>query len=172
MSDTFQEIKCPACQKVMKKIFIPKEGVNVDICIDGCGGMFFDNRELKYFDETSESIDEISKAIEGKTFEKVNQENFRSCPACGARMVKNFTSVKKQVQIDECYSCGGKFFDAGELQSLRSEYNTEAERSADVMKLVNQTVAPMIQQMEAEHQKAIQDRSALRKLFDSIMGSF
>lgn len=172
MSDNFQEIKCPACQKVMKKVFVPKEGVNVDICIDGCGGMFFDNRELKYFDETSEGIDEILTAIEGKTFEKVNQENFRSCPACGARMVKNYTSVKKQVQIDECYSCGGKFLDAGELQSLRSEYNTEAERSADVMKLVNQTVAPVIHQMEAEHQQALQHRPITKKLFDSIMGSF
>lgn len=172
MSETLQEIKCPACQKVMKKIFIPKEGVNVDICLDGCGGMFFDNRELKYLDEASEGIDEILKAIEGKTFEKVDSANFRTCPACGARMVKNYTSVKKQVQIDECYSCGGKFLDAGELQSLRAEYNTEAERSADVMKLVNETVAPVIRQMEEEHEKAIQNRSALRKLFDSIMGSF
>lgn len=171
MSDTFQEIKCPACQKVMKKVFVPKEGVNVDICIDGCGGMFFDNRELKYFDETTEGVDEILKSIEGKVFEKVNQENFRSCPACGARMVKNFTSAKRQIQIDECYACGGKFLDAGELQGLRAEYNTEAERSADVMQLVEATVAPKIREMEAQHQEALKHRSMLKKLFDAMVNN-
>jgi len=171
MSDTFKEIKCPACQKNMKKVFISKEGVNVDICIDGCGGMYFDNRELKYVDEQAEGIDEILNAITGKNFEQVNQANFRTCPVCGARMVKNFTSTKKQVQIDECYSCGGKFLDAGELQALRGEYVTDADRSADVMALINCTVGPEIIKLEAEHQEALKHRSVLKKLFDSIVYS-
>lgn len=171
MTETLQDIKCPACQKVMKKIFVPKEGINIDICIDGCGGMYFDNRELTYFDEQTEGIDEITDAIAEKKFEQVNQSNFRTCPSCGARMVKNYTSTKKQVQIDECYSCGGKFLDVKELQELRNEYATEAERSADIIALINQTVGPEIKKMEAEHQYALQHRSVLRKLFDSIIYS-
>src|SRR5574344_1069342 len=124
MADNFNEIKCPACQKVMKKIFIPRTGLNIDICLDGCGGMYFDNRELKEFDEHSEEIDEILDAIKGKTFISVNQDYPRVCPVCGAKMVKNYTSDKHKIQIDECYKCGGKFLDAGELQGLRDEYET------------------------------------------------
>ena len=60
MSDTYAALRCPACQKEMKKVFVPKEGVNVDICLDGCGGMWFDNREIKYFDEQNEKVDEIN----------------------------------------------------------------------------------------------------------------
>lgn len=169
MVDTFKELKCPACQKLMKKVFVPKEGVNIDICLDGCGGMYFDNRELKYFDEQSEDIENILEAIANKDFETVDQNNFRSCPVCGARMVKNFSSAKKQIQIDECYSCGGKFLDAGELQALREEYATEAERSADVISLINSTVGPQILEMEAAHQKALAERSILKKLFDKMI---
>jgi Zn-finger nucleic acid-binding protein len=169
MSETLQEIKCPACQKIMTKVFIPKEGVNIDICLNGCGGMYFDNRELTYFDEQNEGIDEILNTIVGKNFEKIEQSNFRTCPSCGARMVKNFSSAKKQIQIDECYSCGGKFLDASELQSLRGEYATEAERSADVMALINATVGPELIKMDQEHQEALKHRSALKKLFDSIV---
>lgn len=169
MSETLHEIKCPACQKAMKKVFIPKEGVNVDICLEGCGGMYFDNRELKHFDEQTESVDDIVKAISEKTFEHVDQSNLRTCPSCGARMVKNFTSIKKQVQIDECYSCGGKFLDAAELQLLRDEYPTDSERSADVMKLINATVGPELKSLAAANEEARKNRSPLKKLFDSIV---
>lgn len=171
MADNHNELKCPACQKTMKKVFVPNEGVNIDICLDGCGGMYFDTRELSYFDEQAENIDDILKAIEGKTFESVNQENPRSCPVCGARMVKNFSSAKHQIQIDECYSCAGKFLDAGELQAFRGEYATEEERSAGVMALVESTVGVEIRAMEAKHQDALKHRSVLKKLFDSIVYS-
>src|SRR5574344_1607517 len=169
MADNFKQLRCPACQKPMTKVFVPKEGVNVDICLDGCGGMYFDNRELTYFDEQSEGIDNILEAIQGKTFEPVDQNNFRSCPVCGARMVKNFTSDKRHITIDECYSCGGKFLDAGELVSMRAEYDTESARREAVLKQIDSTVGNEIREMEFQHANAMQHRSVFRKLFDAIV---
>ena len=46
MADTYQSIRCPACGNVMKKVFIPSVGVNIDICADGCGGIYFDAKIL------------------------------------------------------------------------------------------------------------------------------
>lgn len=169
MADNRSDLKCPACQKLMKKVFMAKEGVNIDLCIDGCGGIYFDNRELKFVDEQDENIDAILLELKEKSFETVNQENNRSCPACGARMTKNFTSAKRKIQIDECYSCGGKFLDAGELQALRAEYPSEEERSAEVMSLIYSTVGPEIKEMESKHQESLMKRSLLKKLFDSIV---
>lgn len=171
MSDNHETLKCPACQKNMTKVFVPKEGVNIDICLDGCGGMWFDNRELKYFDEQNEKIDELSEAIKNKTFEPVDESIHRSCPICGARMVKNYSSVKNEVQIDECYSCGGKFLDNNELQKLRAEYATEAERSDDTIKLMYSTVGVDLKALEEERQELAKNRSPLKKLFDSIVYS-
>ena len=170
MADNFNEIKCPACQKVMKKIFIPSAGVNIDICLDGCGGIYFDNREFKYFDEPHENIDEIINAVQGKTFEKVDESLPRSCPVCGARMVKNYSSVKKEVQIDECYSCGGKFLDHGELTKIRAQYKTEAERSQDTMKFLYETVGLELLALDAEREQLMRKRSPLKKFFDYLVG--
>ena len=64
MADTKEIINCPACGKPMVKIPVPAENINIDICLDGCGGIFFDNREFKKFDEQAENIDEIIKAIQ------------------------------------------------------------------------------------------------------------
>ena len=72
--------------------------------------------------------EEILEALKGKTFQKTDGEEIRVCPVCGTRMVKNYTSHLKTVQIDECYNCGGKFLDAGELTKIRNEFNTEDER--------------------------------------------
>jgi len=169
MSDNRELLKCPACQKDMKKVFVPKEGVNIDICLDGCGGMWFDNREIKYFDEQNEKVDEIIAAIEGKEFEKVDQSNHRSCPACGARMVKNFSSVKKEIQIDECYACGGKFLDNSELQAMRAEYVTESDRSADMVSFMYATVGADIKKLDAEVAELASQRSWLKKVFDKMV---
>ncbi len=169
MSDNFKTLKCPACQKEMTKVFVPSEGINVDICLDGCGGIYFDTREFKYFDEQDENIEEIVKAAEGRTFAKVDESLPRTCPVCGARMVKNYASVKKEVQIDECYSCGGKFLDHGELEKIRAQYATEEERSADIMKEVYSTVGVEIKRLEAENEVLRAKRSWAKKLFDKMI---
>lgn len=169
MVDNFKTIKCPACQKEMHKIFVPSEGINVDVCVDGCGGVYFDNREYKQFDEQHENIDEICKALEGKEFIKVDGSLPRTCPVCGARMVKNHTSVKQQIQIDECYSCGGKFLDRGELINIRSEYVTEEERSADVVRKVYDTVGYDLKMLELNSMELKQKRSVFKRLFDKLI---
>ena len=170
MADNFNIIKCPACQNEMVKVFIPREGINIDICVNGCGGIYFDNREFKSFDEHAENIDEITKAIEGKEFIKVNTDLPRVCPACGAKMVKNFSSAKKTIQVDECYSCGGKFLDHGELEKIRDEYETEEERSNDAIRHLYSSMGQDLKQMEINRANFQRNRSPLKKLFDSLIG--
>ncbi len=169
MSDNFKQIKCPACQKEMVKVFIPSQGVNVDVCIDGCGGVYFDTREFKYFDEPDENIDELIKIKESKVFTPVDESLPRTCPVCGARMVKNFASIRKEVQVDECYSCGGKFLDHSELKKIRAQYDSEEERSADIISELYATVGVEIKKMEAENAELRAKRSWLKKLFDKMI---
>ena len=134
MEDNLETINCPACGCEMEKIYMPAQGVHLDVCTNGCGGIYFDNREFKKFDEPCEDITPLIKVLEGKEFKKVDEEQVRNCPVCGNRMMKNFASIKHEVQVDECYTCGGKFLDYGELEKIRSQYNTESERASDVVK--------------------------------------
>lgn len=125
MVDTTETIKCPACQKIMEKVFMSKAGVSLDICTNGCGGIYFDNREMKHFDKPEKDIDEIIKVVEGKKFIEVDDKLPRICPVCGHNMVKNYSSSSQEVLIDECYICGGKFLDHGELTKIRAQHNAE-----------------------------------------------
>ena len=57
MADNLEEIYCPACGKKMEKIFMSAQGVNLDVCTQGCGGIFFDNREFKLCRQTIKERD-------------------------------------------------------------------------------------------------------------------
>ena len=41
MADSHKTLICPACGNEMQKIFIKSKGLNIDICTQGCGGIFF-----------------------------------------------------------------------------------------------------------------------------------
>ena len=168
MIDNREEIDCPACGKTMKKIFMSTQGCCLDVCAEGCGGIFFDPNELQYFDEETENIDELTKAIEGKTFNTTDESEIRVCPLCGNNMVKNYVSAKEQVQIDECYNCGSKFFDNGELEKMRKEYATEKDRRQDFLSKNYDAIGAKIDEMELEHQIHLNNRSKILKLLDKM----
>ena len=158
MPDRKGNIKCPACGKEMTEIFMPEQGINIDVCLNGCGGIFFNNREFKHFDAKDQNIDTLLEAMKGKNFSQVHETTTtRTCPVCGAAMVKNYSSATKQIQVDDCYSCGGKFLDHGELIKIREEgdYN-------DAMQTVC-SIAGLDFHDERRNQEAV------KKLFDSLI---
>lgn len=165
MADSKEKLTCPACQKAMKKIPVPNQSFNLDICADGCGGIWFDNRELKYFDETTEDVSAIKMALENKTFQKVDAQNTRICPVCKVKMVKNNTGATQKVQIDACYTCGGKFFDYEEILLMREEYKTETERINATIELFEQLHSNELR--EHEENMEFVHPSEGKKLFDS-----
>lgn len=140
MKDTYEIITCPACGTPMKKVFLENQQFLVDVCLDGCGGIWLDNRELLKVDEKSEDISELKKAFEGRTFKKADNTQERNCPVCKKKMVKNSVSAKQEITIDECYFCGGKFFDYNELEQMRSQYEEDDDRVADIKKITKDSV--------------------------------
>jgi Zn-finger nucleic acid-binding protein len=169
MADTLKPLNCPACGKQMEKIFIPSQGINIDICTEGCGGIYFDNREFDKFDEKHEDISEILAKLEGKKFSDTNETMTRVCPNCGAKMVKNHTSIKKEIEIDECYSCGGKFLDNKELVKIRNEYENNEERDEDILRYVYQKVGHELAEQERRYSEIDKNhKTYIRKLFNVL----
>jgi Zn-finger nucleic acid-binding protein len=118
MTDTMETVNCPACGKVMQKYFI-QSGCAIDICTDGCGGMFFDNQEIQELNKLESDVEEIKKILQNKNFNIVDENLTRICPACGTKMIK---TRALGVQIDTCYKCNGIFLDKGELELVRSHF--------------------------------------------------
>lgn len=103
--------------------------VAVDVCKGGCGGIWFDNFEIKKFDEPHESTGESLLDVERDESITVDHTKRLKCPKCDdVVMMRHFFSVKKDVEIDECPGCGGYWLDAGELREIRGLFKTEGER--------------------------------------------
>lgn len=121
-------MKCPACQNAMTLETI--DGIEVDICDGGCGGIWFDQHEFKKFDEVHENPLEKNLSIRVNSDLKIDHEKRRHCPRClSVVMMRRFSSPKRHAHVDECGQCAGVWLDAGELSAIRDEFPTEALRS-------------------------------------------
>ena len=126
-------MKCPACGNEM----VEKDlgGVMVDICENGCKGMWFDWFELSRLDEKNEGFGAALKAA--LNHPRVNDENRGpvNCPKCNIPMHVHKYQSSKEVNVDECYACGVFFLDSGELQAVRDAFMSDEEREAYANKL-------------------------------------
>jgi uncharacterized protein len=105
-----------------------RRGDNVDACVGGCGGIWFDRYELMKVDESQESAGEGLLEIGRDARLVVDLSKRLWCPKDGDTvMMCHFFSVKRRVVIDECPSCG-HWLDPDELAILRTEFASEEER--------------------------------------------
>lgn len=121
-------MKCPACGNMLQEVTVGD--VTVDVCKGGCGGIWFDQFELKNFDEPHEFAGQALLDVERDEGITVDHTKRLKCPKCDdVVMMRHLFSVKKEVEVDECPGCGGFWLDAGELGRIRKLFNTEEERN-------------------------------------------
>lgn len=120
-------MKCPACGHTLAPITVSQ--LTVDVCRGGCGGIWFDNFELKKVDEPHEFEGEALLHIERDDHRLVDYERRRTCPKCdNILMMRHYFSDRRQVEVDECPNCGGIWLDAGELAAIRQECHEKKAR--------------------------------------------
>ena len=129
-------IDCPVCARNLTVLAVGR--ILVDVCHEGCGGLWFDHFELQRFDEHHEG--------EGKTLAQVDrnadvtrdpQQRLR-CPRCQDVVLRqHFFSVKQQVEVDSCPGCGGYWLDHGELERIRVEFKTATARAQAAEEFIN-----------------------------------
>jgi Zn-finger nucleic acid-binding protein len=113
-------MKCPACFNNLTQMQVGK--LVVDVCQDGCGGIWFDAFELQQVDEENERAGEPLLGIRRAERIVVDPARKRECPRCSEiKLHRHFFSAKRRVEIDECPNCGGYWLDAGELAQVRAE---------------------------------------------------
>ena len=118
-------MKCPNCQKNLTPHQFEK--TEVDVCENGCGGIWFDRFELKRFDEVHElNLETLLKTSKASPVDPSQRYN---CPRCQTFiMMRNLSGPNSKVTVDVCPNCAGTWLDSGELSRIRAEYPTEAAR--------------------------------------------
>ena len=106
-------MRCPKCRTDMEQV--DYEGVEIDRCTH-CKGIWFDAGE-------SEALRDNAAAIaidtgDAKSGRESNQIDNYNCPRCSGDMARVVDPQQKHIWYEECVSCNGSFFDAGEFVDL------------------------------------------------------
>ena len=106
-------MKCPKCQGRMEAI--EYEGVEVDRC-NSCHGIWFDAGESDWLrDEAAAGAIDIGDPSIGSQANAINRYR---CPRCDGGMLRRVDLKQPHIHYEECTSCRGSYFDAGEFVSL------------------------------------------------------
>ncbi len=164
-------MECPACSNSLQQMTVGD--VTVDVCKGGCGGIWFDNFELKKFDEPHESAGQALLDVERDQTMVLDYEKRLNCPKCkDAVMMRHFFSVKKEVAVDECPACGSFWLDAGELRKIRSLFNTEAERHQAAEQYFSEVFGDELDAMKAQDQAKLQKARKVSNMFRFICPTY
>ncbi len=164
-------MKCPACNNELQQMTVAD--VTVDVCKGGCGGIWFDNFELKKFDEPNESAGEALLNVELNPNVKIDHNKRLNCPKCdGITMMRHFFSVKKEVEIDECPNCAGIWLDAGELKHIRSLFDSEQRKQQAAEEYFNELFGSQLAEAEAESQAKVEKAKKFANMFRFICPSY
>jgi len=163
-------MKCPACGNLLQEITVGD--VKVDICKGGRAGIWFDQFELKKFDEPHESLGESLLEIERDKNITVDHTKRLNCPKFDdIVMMRHFFSVKKEVEVDECPGCGGFWLDAGELGKLRGLFNTEEERHKAAEEYFSEVFGDQLAAMATKDEAKLNKARKISNIFRFICPS-
>ena len=106
-------MQCPKCKNKMEAVEF--EGIEVDRC-KNCKGIWFDVGESDWLlgKDAAAAID----TGDPKVGKQTNQIDRYRCPRCDGGMIRKVDPRKTNIQYEECTSCRGSFFDAGEFTGL------------------------------------------------------
>jgi Zn-finger nucleic acid-binding protein len=120
-------MQCPACSGALAPV--AAGSLTVDVCAAGCGGIWFDRTELQKVDEAFEAEGDALAGLPAPAGARPDPARRYACPCCDRIvMMRHFTSVLHDVEVDECPGCGGFWLDAGELARLRAENRDPDDR--------------------------------------------
>ncbi|MDD3147722.1 MAG: zf-TFIIB domain-containing protein [Candidatus Riflebacteria bacterium] len=110
---------CPACGKALEIVTIAD--VELEACLNGCGGIWFDAAELFRLDEQEEGLDDpvVLKLLSFNTPRNTDNRDKITCLKCGVKMRRREHREGSGIFVDECYGCGGIWLDGGELRAIR-----------------------------------------------------
>jgi uncharacterized protein len=150
-------MNCPACGTAMTEMAVG--GAKVQACKGGCGGLWFDEWQVGKLDQPGQSAGQELLHIAQNPAVKVNPSQRRKCPRDpDIVMYHHFSSVTRDVVVDECPKCEGIFLDPGELGEIQAAYKSDAERhkaaAAYYSEMFDSQLAGMLKQDKTKLERA------------------
>jgi len=163
-------VNCPACSNPLSQL--ATNGITVDVCRDGCGGIWFDNFELDKVDESFEPVSDGLLQVCPEPAPVMDTSVRRACPCCDDMvMMRHFVSVRREIEVDECPSCGGIFLDNGELMAIRSQFASQDERTDAAREFFAELFDADLQAQAEKSQDAVRRSRRFARMLKLILPS-
>lgn len=127
-------MQCPACQSELQEIDL--HDLKIDLCQDGCGGIWFDRFELNRLNKIhANTLQNLFKTATQKTKTNITKTK-RRCPRDTTIMQQHYHSVRKKIEVDTCPCCAGIWLDRNELDAIQNEYESQHEREEEASRFI------------------------------------
>jgi|GEM_PF-307309 len=126
-------MQCPVCK--LDQVIVEYQGVELDICIDGCG-IWFDNDELRQLFEIVGAPELLHNLENRLVFLPRGQHGpEKRCPRCLGKMRHVCAPDDLQdVILDSCRRGHGIWFDRGELEEILTTLFAEDDEALVTVK--------------------------------------
>jgi len=164
-------MKCPRTGSQLKTIKVG--GIAVDVS-EECGGVFFDNLELRKFESGSDVRGEaLAKHLRQFESYLLDEKERIKCPkCCDVVMMRRYYSPLKVIEIDECPACAGIWLDTGELDKIQNTQLSAAELARLRMEMVEQATPVKIEGTRYEPTNRQGNNSYLGTFFEIASSLF
>jgi len=106
-------MRCPKCRSDMESLDI--DGIEIDRCTE-CHGLWFDPGEMEMLrNRKAATAIDIGDPERGKVQNTIDRYR---CPRCGGSMARMVDPTQTHIWYEQCGSCHGSYFDAGEFSDL------------------------------------------------------
>ena len=162
---------CPACGEILVGRII--EDLTIDACERGCGGIWFDARELERVDAPGDTVGQALLDSPYNPKSVVDLSRRRKCPHCSPQlMLRHFYSVRRRVVVDECPQCRGHWLDRGELAEIRGEYPSEQARRAATQAVFDELFGEELRRMSEHSAEGLARARRVARIFRLICPSY
>jgi Zn-finger nucleic acid-binding protein len=159
-----RNMNCPVCANTLTSV--RAGAVTVDLCVGGCGGIWFDQFELQKLDGPDEPAGDLLGNVRRRADLQIDPSQRRHCPRCNdIVMMRHFYSPLRRVEVDECPNCGGYWLDAGELALIRQEHADRQTQQEAVEKYLNEASASILGPMRTGSPKEAERARRIGQLF-------
>jgi Zn-finger nucleic acid-binding protein len=157
-------MKCPVCSNPL--VAYDSGSFHVDICRDGCSGIWLDASELERIDESHEPFPKELLKIRKIANVVIDRNKVRICPKCPENVSMHRVVVDPEIrfELDECPQCKGDWLDIGELGNLRDKHEFESQLSLR-LKAQQEKIERQIESIDAQFRV-----NKVASLFKKILG--
>lgn len=111
-------MKCPVCDNNL--VEYATKNFAVDICRDGCAGIWLDKGELEKCNDYHEEFSAELLRVKKNADVAIDRNKARLCPKCvTVTMAHTAIDPERNFEIDTCPQCQGHWLDIGELGKIR-----------------------------------------------------